>query len=106
MIFWGSMEDREGFDFLVPGLRASVIADVGQGRTGFSLSKSRRVQRLIFGCVTTIQTGVRPRCVEMEHVALHCWRVRLLPVQERVCVLRRARVWSCSRFVEKMCVSR
>jgi hypothetical protein len=27
--FLGSMEDREGFDFLVLGLRASVIADVG-----------------------------------------------------------------------------
>jgi hypothetical protein len=29
MIFWGSMEDRKGFDFLVLGLRASVIGDVG-----------------------------------------------------------------------------
>jgi hypothetical protein len=29
MIFLGSMEDREGFDFLVLGLLASVIADVG-----------------------------------------------------------------------------
>jgi hypothetical protein len=29
MIFWGSMEDRERSDYLVLGLRAFVIADVG-----------------------------------------------------------------------------